>query len=298
MRQSSQLQTQTEDFIPGYKEAFIPRVEERQQQQDNDLFQRLLDKDSEGGLPAGDRKGISQNTFKRLDIYKKSPLGFDALGQPASVLILDNKKERERQKRRSLKSQVEDETAKKGLSSSELLEKVNKERGIIGDPQFIRNLEVFRDSILGVGQDDKEKTGLVDDKIFEQLVRGINKGFTVKQMQTYIQRQMGDNKSGSLSKSFASEIYARSAWRLGITSLEQVRAPAVHPSNKSAQQELDAKPVIVQSSRKDDLVDAILRQCWGLRPRKELMEIGELDIRIRPVQLDIILKHRKYLVYH
>ena len=222
---------------------------------------------------------------------RKDSLGLNVLGEPAEVLILRDKRHR---------FQVDSPMAKvrasgpdknptaEPISSSEILEKMNAERGIIDIDEACRNIESLRTSwIAGTN-------GSITGNAYDDLVSRLHAGFTKPQLVAYLDRAGKDPAADTfdLSVDFSSRIYARSSWQ-----------PQGHtPPQKSTAPRIDSveKEVLWKESRqglaKDALVKRILRQCWNIKPQLQESSLGVLDIRLRKLDLDLILNHSKQLV--
>ena len=222
---------------------------------------------------------------------RKDSLGLNVLGEPAEVLILRDKRDRFQLDSAMAKvraSGPDKNPAAEPISSSEILEKMNAERGIIDIDEACRNIESLRTSwVAGIN-------GSITGIAYDDLVSRLHAGFTKPQLVAYLDRAGKDPAADTfdLNVEFSSRIYARSSWQ-----------PSGHtPPLKSMAPRIDSveKEVLWKESRqglaKDALVKRILRQCWNIKPQLQDSSLGVLDIRLRKLDLDLILNHSKQSV--
>jgi len=236
-------------------------------------------------------------TFRHLSM--KDRLGIDSLGQPAEVLIL-----RERHKQRGrIRPDVEreysepsDESPAAAMSSSDMLDEMNAERGIIDTDQVCKNIDIAKGEWIKEFNLPREITGsLLATKYYGGFASKLYNGFTMSQLATYLERnaQMHSLDPLDLHNEFSSALYSRSCWSAGTTDLLQIRAPnilnndGIGASVGRAFQETSEEHV----SPKLSLINAILRHCWRLRPEENETSIGELDIQLQSIHLQLIVGH-------
>ena len=256
----------------------------------------------------------------------KDSIGFNALGEPAEVLILRDKKKRFELESALAKihaSGPDENPTAETISSSEMLEKMDAERGLIDLDEVCKNIE----SMKTLWTAKKKSSG--PSAAYGMLAVKLQQGFTKQQLGAYYDRARVDLAADKfdLDVEFSSMSYARSSWQpLGKTqhAAIKIRAPKllelvleeenqeklseeaplrIAPSEKSLS-EMDAsekasstKEALQNQTRqgvnKKTIVRSILRECWNFRPRGQESPQGQLDIRLRESDLKLILNHSK-----
>ena len=242
----------------------------------------------------------------RSSQWRKTPtkdsLGLNVLGEPAEVLVLPNT-----QKRFELESAMakvrasgpDNNPTPVPISSSEMLKKMDAERGLVDIDEVCKNIESVR-TLWEV-----ELKGGAKGAAYQDLASRLNKGFTQQQLGFYLSRNPPNPTADvfDLDVEFASSLYARSSWRL-ITRWPPVSSKArVSKLPNIVPEEPKQKDVFSKRKRhelrklpKDTLINAILRRCWNIKSRKQESATGELDIRLEHSHLKLILNHSKELV--
>jgi len=245
-------------------------------------------------------------SFRRLSYLPppKDSLGFESLGQPAEVLILKDRQERkdhEKPLEGSWPSQTGRDRPTEAMSSSDMLEKMKAEQGIIGIDQVCQNIDTVkaewtRDASLPWEADGRVLT----QRRYDEIVSRLYDGFTISQLAVYLERNEHKQLADPLDlyNQFSSTLYARSPWTSGTTEIWRSKAPAI---TELAQGETSAQVVVPdraekQASRKSMLIDRILRYCWRTRPKEDESSLGEMDIRLQPAHLELIVNHSEAFV--
>lgn len=236
---------------------------------------------------------------RRLYPQRKDSLGVDVLGEPAEVLVLQDRQGREKHNAGVIwsPSRGPDKDPTDGVFSSlEMLGKIEGERGLVDADQVFENIENIR-----VAWDAKSKTrsGPVSVADYADLTSQLMKGFTVKQLAAYLTRtsSLSHLDPMDLRVQYSGVLYARSDWSPGVTSMEQVRAPKlVRPAEDERVQEAVSrnKP---ESNRlhKPTLVNKILQHRWLVKPKHNEDSLGELNIHMQWMHLHLIMNHSKEL---
>ena len=233
---------------------------------------------------------LDRNNGFQKELPKKDRLGLNVLGEPAEVLIL-----RDRQKRFQLDSAMAKVRASgpdknpnpETISSSEMLEKMDAERGTIDLKRVRQNIEGVRTSWAA------EANGIITEDRVNDLVSRLQVGFTRPQLVDYLGKAVQNPATGvfDLTRRIHSTFYARSSWQpLGTASPGKSRAPRLVGLS-------EAKVVkeTGQGLSKDALAKMIVWQCWSIRTISEESSQGELDIRLQRSHLSLILNHSKQL---
>lgn len=222
--------------------------------------------------------------------HKKDSLGLSVLGEPAEVLILRDKKKRFQfdSAMAKVRATGPDRNPAPGpISFPDMLEKMDAERGIIDTDAACKNIDSVRAAWAA------ESNGSVTGDSYNDLLSRLHVGFTRPQLAAYLDRAGKDTTAGIFDLDFRlySSIYARSSWQpLGITGPQKSRAPRLGGTKKE---------VLVKESEqglsKDALVKMIVTQCWNIKTNLQSSSLGELYIRLRDLDLDLILNHSKQL---
>ena len=261
----------------------------------------------------------------------KDSIGFNVLGEPAEVLILHDKTRRfelESALARIRASGPDEDPNAEIISSSEMLQKMDAERGLIDLDEVCENIE----SIKALWMATRKSSG--STSAYSKLAIKLQQGFTRQQLGAYLDRARNDlgarADSFDLDADFSSTSYARSSWKpLGKIppGAEKTRAPKlleivlengnqddlskeapsrIAPAEESAvekdlSEDAASRKQVLQSpssggARKKALVSSILRECWNFRPRGHESPLGQLDIRLRAPDLQLLLNHSKSLV--
>lgn len=224
----------------------------------------------------------------------KDSLGLNVLGEPAEVLILRDKENQfglQSAMPRVRASGPDKNPAQEAISSSEMLKKMDAERGIIDIDEACKNIES-----VGASRETGTK-GSITGVAYSDLVSRLQQGFTKQQLGAYLDRAGKDPAADvfDLKVEVSNSLYARSSWQLvGDTSPRKSKAPRIADSRP---EEVSREEVLVkervQGLSKEALVKRILRQCWNITPRSQESSLGRLDIRLKKLHLNLILNHSK-----
>ena len=237
-----------------------------------------------------------RNIWRHADLHIKDPLGFDALGRPAEILVLRNELQKALVKRGEKANPGRaDITVNNQASSDELLASIDAERGIIGADRVLANIESLRDSwVSNLG----DRFGTPTPSEVENLSRKLRDGFTTEQLLQYFH---GGSPSGpmEIDYDFTSQRYKWSAWTPGRTSFpgnasSRLRSLKTVGDNSNT---ASRGGVLMERTKrrpiKQIVVDKIMRQLWRLQTEQEKELLGELDVWIQPEHLDLVLNHSK-----
>ena len=234
----------------------------------------------------------SHSRWRHADLHIKDPLGVDALGQPAEVLLLRNELRQAFKKTRYRNyGELSTETDSL-LSSDELLASIEVERATLSADDVRANIESLKDTWLSSVRDRFGPPGPAE---VETLSQNLRDGFTAAQLQNYFD-EAGPGASSDpleIDHDFSSELYKRSAWIPGLTlfpDVAQDRLRSLKFSNHV--RELRESVVIKKTSPlKKVLADKIIRQLWRIQTEQQKETPGEVDIWIQPDHLDLLLNH-------
>ena len=233
---------------------------------------------------------LNQKDRPRIWLPKKDSLGLHVLGEPAEVLILRDKQRRFQLD--SIMARVRASGPDKNpdpepMSSSEMLEKMDAERGKINFKEAIKNIESVRASCA------TKTNGSISQDEYSDLVSKLQVGFTREQLVAYLRRP-GQDKTArdfNLDFSLSGALYARSSWQLlGSTLPRKMRSPKLRRTHGELLERDRGKGL-----GKDGLAKMIIRRLWNIKTTSLDSSLGELDIRLRDIHFSLILNHSKHL---
>jgi len=236
-------------------------------------------------------------TSKKLDSHinrdilraRRDALGLEVLGKPAEVLVLETKPKDVHSGRFYPNAPDKNPSTSVQLNPTQMLEEIDAQRETVSTEQLMKNIEDVRGFISGIGE---HLSGPVSDTAFDGLLSELQSGFTTNQLAMYLERE-GKNlivNALDLHHEFSSSVFARSSWREGSTPLTEVRAPTITPHGEASTGDYHT---FNRRAKKELLAERVLRQCWQVRPKREEALMGELDIRVEPIHLDVIINHSK-----
>lgn len=227
----------------------------------------------------------------------KDSLGLNVLGEPAEVLILRDKHNQFRVGSNLARVHVsgpDKNPAQEPISSSGMLEEMDAERGIVDIDDVYNNIENVRHSWAARTKGDI--TGVA----YKDLVSRLQEGFTKQQLGAYLDRAWRNPIADvfNLNVEYSNNLYARSSWQpVGHTLIRKSKAPKM--TYNMSEEGFNEKDVSGTERRhgisKDDLVEQILRQCWNVTPKFQEFRLGELDLRLQKLHLNLILNHSKQI---
>ena len=234
---------------------------------------------------------------RRLFPQSKNSLGVDALGEPAEVLVLQDRQAQDRRNAQisyDAVSRANAFSSAEALSSQELLEEIEGERGTVDQDEAHSNIENVKN--VWANQSRKYSDG-ISTADYALLVSQLTKGFTMKQLAAYLERTSTQSRTDSmdLQHEYTGRLYARSRWTLGINPTDQPRIPnMIKPRSHGASQDR----VQVRRSEKfrlhkPTLVDMILRHRWQVKVKQDEELLGVLDVQLHPIHLDLLTNHSK-----
>ncbi|KAL9596621.1 MAG: hypothetical protein Q9179_004560 [Wetmoreana sp. 5 TL-2023] len=256
---------------------------------------------NDGGAPRNLRD--SGYYFKRANLYSRDALGITTLGRPAEVLRIRDRPPRSAERKWWL-FQTRDgrqPSSPEPLTSSDILERVNSERGLVSAARANENIEALREEWLsGL----KEKDQLPTEAECYDLGKRLHDGFTTKQLLGYLNRETVSSPPDlmDLNKPFRSPSITRSDWRVGTTFFPGdtgQRLQSAVPKSGYTAKTSHSEYTLSQESRyskvpvKYTVVNKIMRQCWHIKSREELQSVGEVDIQIPEANSELIASHKR-----
>ena len=254
--------------------------------------------------------------FKRANLYSSDTLGVTSLGKPAEVLrVRDRSRAPDGLQRKGwfLRTKNNDHPGSPepltSLVSSDILERVKSEQGLISTARAHENIDDLKQSWLsGLREKDMPPTESECYDLGEKLYDG----FTIKQLLGYINRKTSSNPPDllDLSRPYRSNALIRTAWRAGTTLFPADAIQRIGTSIAELDIELGLlpRPVYTEASisyekrnskdtLKHHLVKKILWKCWNIKPRAALDVVGEIDVRLDEASLELITNHSRSFLY-
>ena len=235
---------------------------------------------------------LNQNNRLGIVPAKKDSLGLHVLGEPAEVLILRDKQRRFQFDSAMAKiraSGPDKNPDPESISSSEMLEKMDAERGKISFKEAFKNISRVRESWAA------KTNGSISQVEYSDLVSKLQVGFTREQLVSYLGRFGQDQTAGKFDLDFtlSSHLYARSSWQvLGSMPPRTTRAPPLKKRKTDKEVlERDHK----KGLDKDALAKMIIRRCWNIKTTSLESSLGQLDIRLQHIHFTLILNHSKQI---
>lgn len=243
--------------------------------------------------------------YKRANLYCKDSLGITTLGRPAEVLRVQDAPPRTFERKWWLFQNEGDRSPNSAepLTSSEILERVNSERGLVSAARAKENIEASKQEWVS----NRKKLDLPpSEQEYYELGRKLHDGFTIKQLLGYFNEAKIPVTSDltDVGRPFHSAHLTRSEWRAGITPFPGDALNRLQPlatdlkSRKSTSSKMayTENMLIYEGRHSEDpvkyiLVNKIIRQCWNIKPIEEVESVGEVDVRIREAHLELITSH-------
>ncbi|KAL8689641.1 MAG: hypothetical protein Q9218_004727 [Villophora microphyllina] len=243
--------------------------------------------------------------FRRANLYSKDALDITTLGRPVEVLRLQDGPPRNHERKWWLmeKDDNSKSCSTEPLTSSEILDTISAERGLVSAARAIENIDAVKQEWHASLKD--KQLGPSDLECYN-LGKRVHDGFTTKQLLDYINKPIIRESPvpQDLNHPFQFKTYTRSEWKIGVTTFPGDAAQGLQnePATKRQQREPSAKANHAtlsyetrrtKSPFKYTLVNRIMRQNWNIRSREELRSIGEVNVRIHEAHLDLISSHKR-----
>lgn len=213
---------------------------------------------------------VSQYPLGRLHVRRKLrekavPLGLETLGSEARVIVL-----------RDADVQFSPRPEMEALEGEpvDILARLDAERGLIGQAEVEQNIEELRPD------EDKRVVTWEELKAVEQQLLS---GFTTNQLVRYIGNFEQQQKAQRAREDGQAEGFVRKTlWMPGISDTGDHFEESLMRGYGS-----DA------FTSKQRLVLQLLRHCWQLEVRELVDTIGEVEVEIRPMELELLIKGRQ-----
>ncbi|KAL6713273.1 hypothetical protein ACLMJK_008738 [Lecanora helva] len=223
--------------------------------------------------------------------YRPPPrgkLGVNSLGEPAEVLILREWRREDVDDETALNDQSIEAENDSAMTSQDMLNEMNAERGIVDIEQVCKNIDNVRDQwyqecdfLREVGEDagTTKNWGEIRSRLF--------KGFTLKQLAEYSKRTASTETVDPLDlhRKYSCDLYTRSSWQAGV-------ADFVDRDQKDKNTRDRLKRA---ATHKWSFVDRILGH-WKIRPPGAALSLGTMDISLRPEHLELVVKHERRIL--
>ena len=291
---------QLQGFAPSRKLNQEQAILSHDSPPDGELIAPIRKYDSVGPKLVGrsvSRTAPGPTGVRHLPRGHKDTLTFDALGEPAEVLVLDDGRVASEGRSNSVEvrsKRAADDREINVLTSSDMLDEIDAERGLANTDQVFENIDGVRHSWIEKSKSDPPVFSAIEHA---EIVSQLGRGFTTKQLALYLDRRAVDKPKDPLDLryEFSSDIYSRSAWAPGTPSPPQSRAPKIVGSGKDSKmrKKLIYEKMERQLSAKSILIGRILRKCWQFKVRQDESTEGELDIRLHATHLDLIMNHSR-----
>lgn len=251
------------------------------------LIRRTLSKSE---LPAGKLSEFPldlSRTFQGHVLRERSEeLDVDALGRRSTVFVLSNSGVRVRRPR------IYEEEPK--AEHLDILAQLDSERGLVGQDEVHRNIEELKP-----GPDIQTLTG--DE--FRDLEKRLHDGFTITQLAKYVAsvspRRTVSNIEASIQEGRVSQPEDSDLEKVqnldvgdGITGTT-IRVSAWMPGISETGDDFEESYLrgYVHSSftQKQRLLTQLLRQCWHLEIKEIGEDIGEIEIELPDIELELLL---------
>ena len=226
-----------------------------------------------------------RDSEKRLSfIPTKHSINYDRLGKPAEILVIRDRGRNEKPTIELRPLETSDGPALETISSTGILNEMKAQRGIIDIDQACRNMDAVKDELLEyLGPSALDTPQMATMEKYRQLSSSLHDGFTSTQMAAYLERNAQApslDAAVDLHSGYSNKLYTRSSWI---------------PSTAFGGNAGNAEQSKLHRTRKDVLVDSIIRHCWLIRPEEDDAVQGELQIQLQPVHFELIVNHSTLL---
>jgi hypothetical protein len=209
-----------------------------------------------------------------LSKESQADLNATALGDPAKALVL-------RESIFTLYSINPDSLDDQEADHIDILGQLEEERGLVGWAEVQRNIDAFKPN------NDEVTTW---DSIHE-LVRGLQNGFTISQLEKYIETFEGKRDPESprapwYTKEKGAPIFKITPWQPGVSPIKEY---------------FDNDPLrgyyLESHTSKQRMVLRLLRECWMLELPELVEGIGQFEMLVRGRELEALLCRSTHLLF-
>ncbi|KAL8863567.1 MAG: hypothetical protein Q9178_000248 [Gyalolechia marmorata] len=245
--------------------------------------------------------------FKRAHLYSKDELGVTTLGKPAEVLRLRDLPDRHKASKWWLSPNPDNkrQSSTEPLTASDILKRVNSERGLVSGARASQNIEQLKQEWLS--SLENQDLGPTESECYE-LGRQLYEGFTTRQLSGYLGEVRIPFFRGvlDLNGPYKSTSFTRSKWRLGTTPFpgdapQRLQSMAKDGKEQNIAPAHSASTLLAESRRSGEpfkhvQVNEIMQKCWNIKPREELNSPGEVDIVIPETHLELLASHKRNIL--
>lgn len=238
-----------------------------------------------------DRHDVIQNSFGGASA-ERHVIDHRTLGEPAEVVVLPSDIRPTRPTPLPAPGK-QDEAWQENfqLSGPEMLEEIARERGIVGEETWFKNMEDLKTELLG-----KHGRVIGEKKHLRDMRDRLHDSFTKPQLRTYIDKAMKakatvkDNNELDFSTGFAKRNIARTAWSVVDA---RVFVPKFSEKAKGEATADRRREKNLNLLDKHELTDHIVRRVWNVQMRIDEGNNGKIGIRLKPMAFDLIVNHRE-----
>ena len=218
----------------------------------------------------------------------KHDLGVNALGKPADVFVFEPRQNK-RKKHEFEASHAHVPSGEFDLDETEILKRIQDGIGIVDVKDALAHVDQVR---ADWKREREGETDYVSEDEYALLHQRLCKGFTKVQLQAYISQANSDvmEDEADLRHEYAGPFVTRSQWATGETSTRGSRAPPFAAKPKSSEPR-SVRPATAAVLLKEDVAEKILDDIWRIQPSSRELEIGELDIRLRRIPFELLMRH-------
>ena len=295
----------SETFVKEYKQPKLKQLKD----------QYIHNGGNHGAVPLDSRKArLSRDSGRRLlEDSKSLPLKTDVLGESARIRIVRDQPKKS--KFPSIPTSKSDLDALKKIVPENILPETNAEGGTIDVATVNLNIEQLRELLKPSNKPEKLPTA----RQFNDVTQLLLDGFTMPQLESYFAATNSTPATNDLdlTNNFVSEKYVRSPWMSGVSPnfpgdalirlgrvAKGFNQRATEPISRKAVKHIETPRSLSKVERKRNreqsmkgrLVEKILRHSWKIRTKEEEYIEGEVDIRINPDGLKLLLSHSEHVL--
>ena len=236
----------------------------------------------------GDR-GLFRNVRKLQSEQKTVVLDHPALGKPAQIRILYEQRPDPKEELKDTVVVADDQP-----TSTDLLRVVTTEEATNDQPAAVQeNIENLRNVLLGQITTEASPTLSQCQEVALQLFDGFNTAQLAQYLKNNYRTESDDYLD--LTRSYHGEKYRRSPWGFHTTDFVRDSLSRLRPRAKLRISPITEclSPGRKTPTKKQMVVEGIFRNCWNVMAEEERRVQGEIDIRIQPKDLELLLNHSK-----
>jgi len=218
------------------------------------------------------KKAVTEHPLGRLHGFrghrlreKRAELNIDSLGKPAEVIVL-----RDAGFHSNPRPEIEE---LKAIEKVDILTQLDSEKGLITQADVEKNIEEF-----------KPKTKIISWDELQKLQRQLVSGFTTSQLIKY-----SDAHGRRLKKrNEEPELDTRND-SIGVIRRRTEWAPGISETGDKFEESTLRGYDSEAFTHKQRLVLLLLRQCWQLEAQEVVESIGEVELGVRSIELELLI---------